>query len=709
MKEHSRFLVVCLVWLSLALAGIQPAYAHTVSPNATAPLPPPTPTADAGAASSAVLDQPFTLAIGDWATINDTPEAFGVQVAELVSDNRCPARVNCVVAGQVEFMLQVRMGNVVHRQRFPIGTYPMNDGNKVRYGGYEIELTAVEPPAPPPDETLDPSQYEATLIVRAEKAATPAATTLPTATPTPQDDPGDGQGLAINEPFTLQVGETANLADIDFRVTLRSLTDDSGCVTADDCSLMLAEGTLVLQQGDDREVLTFHVSFTPEQPFTYDFAGYAVHLVHLEQERNGNQVATFVVKKPTPTVEIPAPQRVARCPRFSRFDAAAILQEDVQQDAIANLVFGPLPAEATAAAGLCGYVTTAFNDARQIDEQAPALLSEVAADRVVAVDEIAGSDVTRLLQLANLVAAADPEAQRGTLLRLQTQLAAGKSEAFIRDVTTIAEAMPTFTVSPIQGIGDEGVWLWQQIDTGYFALLLIRDEQRFRVVTALLNREADELTVLDYAVLVARRQAQATINEVPPTPQVSSDAPVADCDLLTMRDAAAILGEAVHEPVAVAGQDGSCLYVPRSEEALTPEEAAVSQPAHGVMTQRITGVEVAEQLTSLAEEVKADNPNADEDIFRLIQTQLMAGDTEGALTLLPNLAKGAASWVIESLPSLDKSLLWLWFTDENYAYSALVGAGDDGALTLIIASLPIDRDQAEVRDAFNALVSDWVE
>lgn len=709
MKEHSRFLVVCLVWLSLALAGIQPAYAHTVSTNETAPLPPPTPTADAGAAISAVLDQPFTLHIGDWATINDTPEAFGVQVAALVSDNRCPARVNCVVAGQVEFMLQVRMGNVVHRQRFPIGTYPMNDGNKVRYGGYAIELSKVEPPAPPPDERLEPSQYEATLIVRVDESATPVPTVQPTATPTPQDNQGDGQGPALNQPFTLQVGETVDLRDVNFKITLRSITDDSGCVTADDCSLMLAEGTLVLQQGDDREVLTFHVSFTPEQPFTYDFAGYVVQLAHLEQGRNGNQVATFVVKKPTPIVEIPAPQHVARCPRFSRFDAAAILQEDVQQAAISNLVFGPLPAEATAAAGLCGYVTTAFNDARQIDEQAPALLSEVAADRAVAVDEIAGSDVTRLLQLANLVAAADPEAQNRTLLRLQTQLAAGNSAAFIRDVTTIAEAIPAFTVSPIQGIGDEGVWLWQQIDTGYFALLLIRDEQRFRVVTALLHEEVDELTVLDYAVLVARRQDQATINEVPPTPQVPPDAPVADCDLLTMRDAAAILGEAVHEPVAVAGQDGSCLYVPRSEEALTPAEAAVSQPAHGVMTQRVTGVEVAEQLTSLAEEVKADNPNADEGIFTIIQSQLIAGDTEGALTLLPKLAEGAESWVIESIPTLDKSLLWLWFTDENHAYSALVGAGDDGALTLIIASLPVDSDQADVRAAFYAVISDWVE
>ena len=77
--------------------------------------------------------------------------------------------------------------------------------------------------------------------------------------------------------------------------------------------------------------------------------------------------------------------------------------------------------------------------------------------------------------------------------------------------------------------------------------------------------------------------------------------------------------------------------------------------------------------------------------------------------MLPKLAEGAENWTIEVVPTLDKRLLWLWFTDENRAYSALVGAGDDGALSLIIASLPADSDQADVRAAFYAVISDWVE
>lgn len=708
MKGNSRFLIVCLVWLVLSLAGVQAAEARTISPNETAPLPPPTPTANAEEAISVTLDEPFTLHIGDWATLSDTPEELGIQVAELVSDNRCPARVNCVVAGQVEFMLRVRRGNVVHRQLFPIGTYPVNDGNKVRYGGYEIALTAVEPPAPPPDEELEPSQYEATLIVRVEGNATPEPTAQPTVTPTPQDDQGDGQGLMLNQPFTLQVGETANLADIDFRVTLRSLTDDSGCVTADDCSLMLAEGTLVLQQGGDREVLTFSTSFTPEQPFAYDYAGYVVQLLHVEQGRDGNQVATFVIQKPQPTVEIPAPQRVARCPAFSRFDAAALLQEEVDAEAVANLVFGPLPLEATEAAGLCGYVTTAFSDARQIDEQAPALLSEVAADRAVIVDTIDGSDITRLLQLANLVAAADPAAQTDTLLRLQAQLSAGDTTDFIRDIADMAAADSTFTVEMLDR-GDEGVWLWQQTQVGYFALLLLRDGERFQVVMALLNDEAEERTVRGYALVATGEQTQGTINEVPPTPQVPPDRPTVDCDLITREDAAVVLGEAVHEPVAVAGEDGSCLYVPSSEEALTSEEAAVTQPEHGVITQFVTGAEVADQLTSLAEEIKRDNPDADEAIFNIIQSQLIAGDTEGALELLPQLADGAENWTVEAVDDLAHAAVFLWFTEEDHTYSALLTTDHAGNLKLLIASLPSARDEDEVREALISAASAWAE
>ncbi|MEZ4732088.1 MAG: hypothetical protein R3E79_33645 [Caldilineaceae bacterium] len=52
----------------------------------------------------------------------------------------------------------------------------------------------------------------ATLVVRLEDtdpAPTTQRTVAPTATPTPADDPQPGQSPALNQRFSLHVGETA--------------------------------------------------------------------------------------------------------------------------------------------------------------------------------------------------------------------------------------------------------------------------------------------------------------------------------------------------------------------------------------------------------------------------------------------------------------------------------------------------------------------
>jgi len=728
MRKFSLILFF-LLSTSFSFVNVQPLFARTVIETqaarvsfATVPIPPPTstptstPTTTNGdeAAVIARLDTPFTLYLREWATISDTPEQFSLLLTSVMSDSRCPATVNCVVAGQAEFMLLLRTGNVISPKQFHIGSYPTNEQNKVRYAGYAVELVEVQPHAPPPDQHLQPEEYQVTLVVHGDDTVTttPEARAVPIATATPAAERDTAAIAAINQPFTLHEGERASVPDADFHVTLRSVTEDSGCLSVRDCSVMLAEGTLVLQQGDQREVLDFNVSFTPEQPFDYDFAGYVVQLVHIEQARNGEAVATFVVSKPTSPVKIPDPQRVDRCSAFSRFDAAAILQEEVAQEAIANLVFGPLASDGHEVQGMCGYVTTAFSDARLIDEQVPYIASEVAADRAMAAAVVQGDDITQLLQLAHLVYAADPDADPNALLRLQTELTAGFYENVISTLTTAAETIPDFTVSPIQGIGDEGVWLWQRLANGYFALLITREEETFSVVTALLNTDAEELTVLDYAVLLARRFDQPTITEISVTPEATPEPPihvtVTGCDQVRMSDAAAILGESVYDPVAVAGQAATCLYVPRSKQALTSEEAANIQPEHGLITQLVTGADVADQLTSLAEELKADNPNADEALSVIMQTSLLAGDTQGALALLPQLADGAENWTVEAVTTIGEGAIWIWFTEDDHVYSAVLAADDTGAMRAIIASLAADRDKDEVREALVTAANGWM-
>ena len=45
---------------------------------------------------------------------------------------------------------------------------------------------------------------------------------------------------------------------------------------------MLAEGTLAMQAGEDKELLDFMASMTPDSPFTYEFGDYVIAMVHVE-------------------------------------------------------------------------------------------------------------------------------------------------------------------------------------------------------------------------------------------------------------------------------------------------------------------------------------------------------------------------------------------------------------------------------------------
>ncbi|MCB0082309.1 MAG: hypothetical protein KDE47_15310 [Caldilineaceae bacterium] len=471
----------------------------------TTPLPPPAPSGASDETVLAHLDRPFTVSVRQWAAVSDTPEQFSLQLSALLSDSRCPAQVNCVVAGQVEFRLLLRTNNVVSPRLFQIGSYPIHDQNKLRYAGYEIELAEVEPPAPPPGQRLNVNDYRVTLVVRRDTTVgpTPSATSAPTATPTPQSQPHGSETLRLGQPFTMRVGETTSLDDIDFQLTLRSISDDSGCLTATDCSVMTADGTLILQQGTQREILTFMASITPEQPFDYDFAGYVVRLLHLEVGRDGKAVATFVVARPMAAAAIPDPEWITTCPHFSSFDAAAILQEEVEPRAIANLVFGPIAPDAETVTGFCGYLAAANDQTAATAPTTAHIVSDVNAARGVVATIVEGDDSAQLLQLAQLLAA-DTNGTPAARYQLQAMLMAGDYEGVIGTLRDLAAENEAASSSSMIDVGDEGMWFWQPVADGYFAMLVAREEEPFAVVVALLNRDADEEFVRDHMIVAAR-------------------------------------------------------------------------------------------------------------------------------------------------------------------------------------------------------------
>jgi hypothetical protein len=108
----------------------------------------------------------------------------------------------------------------------------------------------------------------------------------------------------LDAPFALSAGETARLDSENFEVTLRSITDDSGCDDPKDCSIFLFKGTLLTRHGGKKELGEINASFMPDKPFDMTFDGYRVEITAVRRpDPKGPLYATFRVVKVPPEYE----------------------------------------------------------------------------------------------------------------------------------------------------------------------------------------------------------------------------------------------------------------------------------------------------------------------------------------------------------------------------------------------------------------------
>jgi hypothetical protein len=161
-QASGRSLTFAAFILTLFLVACQ-----TETTPTSGPEPQATPTPEA-AGNTAELGQPFTLAVGESATIGET--ALTLTFEEILLDGRCPSAVNCAADGPVIAFISVRRADETP------STFEMNpDPQKARLAGippnivtldpYEIELTAVEPHPEQPEDLMN-LPYTAAFIVR---------------------------------------------------------------------------------------------------------------------------------------------------------------------------------------------------------------------------------------------------------------------------------------------------------------------------------------------------------------------------------------------------------------------------------------------------------------------------------------------------------------------------------------------------------------
>lgn len=108
---------------------------------------------------SVPLNQQFTLAPGELATIQSTP--VRVQFLRVSGDSRCPADAICIQGGDALVHVRAIDGTAAE--------YELHTGDESRaavmHAGFRIELVNLQP-YPFSNRTIAPEDYRATLNVR---------------------------------------------------------------------------------------------------------------------------------------------------------------------------------------------------------------------------------------------------------------------------------------------------------------------------------------------------------------------------------------------------------------------------------------------------------------------------------------------------------------------------------------------------------------
>ena len=102
---------------------------------------------------------------------------------------------------------------------------------------------------------------------------------------------------ALETPFVLVVGETGRVAPEGLEVTLRSASDDSGCLAPDDCSTATFQGTIAMRLDEKSDLATVQAIMEPGQSVSLTFEGYEIRFGEVRRLGKDRVQATFEVAR----------------------------------------------------------------------------------------------------------------------------------------------------------------------------------------------------------------------------------------------------------------------------------------------------------------------------------------------------------------------------------------------------------------------------
>jgi hypothetical protein len=101
--------------------------------------------------------------------------------------------------------------------------------------------------------------------------------------------------MGLNEQVVLKAGETKQVGPDGFEITLRSLSNDSGCLSPSDCSKMIFDGSVSFRLGEKSKISHVRAIMKPGQGVSLDLDGYEFQVTGVQHSANNEVQGTFIV------------------------------------------------------------------------------------------------------------------------------------------------------------------------------------------------------------------------------------------------------------------------------------------------------------------------------------------------------------------------------------------------------------------------------
>jgi hypothetical protein len=451
-----------------------------------------TPTIAASGGVTATVTTTITLQGGQWANLADASNTK-VFFTNVLEDTRCALNVDCFQAGGVRVLITVESGGKM--ARFDLSTKPADIRRIAAFNGYTFELIDFGPPRQSLESALSFSEYRATVRVSAASLRTSKA--------------------KLGEPFTLKLGQAADLANGDARLTFESVKQDSRCPSRGLCATSGSVTVVIaFQSQGSTDRYTFEAD--ANAVLQHVIPGYVVRLNGLTPY----PVSDFASKEITPvdyeatlvvasTVSPATPTPLTGCPDLTRGDAEEILAEPVKPGPAEMVLYQPA-AGSISARGLCGYASVAFTPPGTAKNRPMVFPISIQSDHAVNAGKLTGDRrQEQLVTIATMIAAANPGAGGTLYNKLVTNYAAGGwSREALADFPNAAQGASNLTIKRVQELGDSAVWVWWSYDGGRYGALVALAGETLYVVSALTDNQRSPDGVLAAETLVVKRMLQ---------------------------------------------------------------------------------------------------------------------------------------------------------------------------------------------------------